>query len=111
MMDLAKQTFSTAPEYIIAGTAIGITQAVKAAAADIEKYAPVILTEDGKVTPLTDKTKLAALYGIAADSAEKDGDAVIWLSGEFFADDLTLATGITAADIEVAFRNIGIYLK
>ena len=110
MMDLAKQTFSTTPEYIIAGTTIGITAAVKTAAADIAKYAPVILA-DGKVSPAADKTKLAALYGIAADSAKKDGRAVIWLSGEFFADGLALPDGITAADIEVAFRNIGIYLK
>ena len=110
MKDLAKQTFGTAPEYIIAGTTIGITQATKTAAADIAKYAPVILT-DGKVSPVADKTKLAELYGIAADSAEKDGPAVIWLSGEFFADGLALPDGITAADIEVAFRNIGIYLK
>ena len=36
---------------------------------------------------------------------------MIYLTGEFFADALALETGVTAAGLEVAFRNIGIFLK
>ena len=36
---------------------------------------------------------------------------MIYLTGEFFADGLALPDGVTAADIEAALRNIGIFLK
>ena len=32
-------------------------------------------------------------------------------AGEFFADALVLPAGMTAADVEVPLRNLGIYLK
>ena len=51
------------------------------------------------------------LYGIAAEDAASGEDAVVYLTGEFFADGLALPDGVAAADIEVALRNIGIFLK
>lgn len=39
-MDLTKQTFTYEPEYLIAGTNIRITTAVKEAAADLETARP-----------------------------------------------------------------------
>ena len=53
----------------------------------------------------------AGLYGIATEDFKTGKDAVIYLTGEFFADRLALETGVTAASLEVAFRNIGIFLK
>lgn len=51
------------------------------------------------------------LYGITADSAKNGEDAVIYLTGEFFADELVLPQNVTAAALEVPLRNIGIFLK
>lgn len=110
-MDLAKKSFSNEPEYFVAGTAIGITTETKQAGAALAKHTPVLLGENGKVTAVASASNLTGLYGITADSAENGKDAVIYLTGEFFADGLNLPSGVKAADIEVAFRNIGIFLK
>ena len=109
-MDLAKQEFSTAPEYLIAGTTIGITTKVKAAASALAKGAPVQLDASGKAAKITSNSDTP--YGIVADSvAAADDEVVIYLTGEFFAEALVYETGVTAAGLEVAFRNIGIFLK
>ena len=108
-MDLARKDYGTEPQYFIAGTRIGITTAVKMAGDDLEAHAPVVLN-NGKVTA-ADKSTLTGLYGITADSAKKNEDAVIYLTGEFFADCLALPEGTTADDMEVPLRNIGIFLK
>ena len=113
-MNLAKETFSTERKYFEAGTDIRVTTAVKPAAAALEAHAPVILGDGGKVKTVTsaDLTDLSGLYGITADSVEAaDDDAVILLTGEYFADALVLEEGVEAADLETAFRNIGIFLK
>lgn len=109
-MDLAKKTFSTAPEYLIAGATIAITTEVKVAASDLAKGAPVKLDSNGKAAKIT-STSDTGIYGIVADSAKSGEEAVIYLTGEFFADALVFETGITAADLEIAFREIGIFLK
>lgn len=109
-MDLEKKTFSTEPEYFIAGTNIRIATAVKEAGADLAAHTPVILAE-GKVTAVESKDALEGLYGLTAEAAENGEDAIIYLSGEFFADALVLPESVTAADVEVALRNLGIFLK
>ena len=103
-MDLARKTFSCEPEYFIAGTNIRIATAVKEAGANLSAHTPVLLAE-GKVTPVAEAAKLTGLYGVSGE------DAIIYLSGEFFADALVLPAGMTAADVEVPLRNLGIYLK
>lgn len=113
-MDLTKQTFTYEPEYLIAGTNIRITTAVKETAANLETGAPVLLDASGKAAKVTASggtVTTTGLYGIVADSAASGEDVVIYLTGEFFADKLALESGVTAADLEVAFRNIGIFLK
>ena len=87
-MDMERKTYSTAPEYFIAGTDIGIAKV------------------DGS-NPLS----VTGLYGITADSAAADEEVPIYLTGEFFADGLALPEGVKAADVEVALRNLGIFLK
>ena len=106
-MDLARKTFSCEPEYFIAGTNIRIATAVKEAGADLSAHTPVLLAE-GKVTPVAEAAKLT---GVTAEAAKSGEDAIIYLSGEFFADALVLPAGMTAADVEVPLRNLGIYLK
>ena len=119
-MDLERKTYSTAPEYFIAGTDIGIAKATKKASAAVEAHAPVLLA-DGKVKPIAKVDgsnplsvtglSVTGLYGITADSAAADEEVPIYLTGEFFADGLALPEGVKAADVEVALRNLGIFLK
>ena len=114
-MDLEKKTYSTAPEYFIAGTDIGIAKATKKASTAVEAHAPVLLA-DGKVKPIASPSNpgeavLTGLYGITADSAAEEEEVPVYLTGEFFADGLVLPKNVSAADVEVALRNLGIFLK
>ncbi len=114
-MDLAKKTFRCDPERFIAGANIPIAMEAKEAGADLAAHAPVLLTA-GKATPLTapaegKEVSTTGLYGITAESAKTGEDAIIYLTGEFFAGALVLPDGVEAGDIEVPLRNIGIFLK
>ncbi len=109
-MNLARQSFAMEPEYLIAGTTIRITTAAKTAGEDLEVGTPVILA-DGSVTAVTADGGTAGLYGITADSAASGETVVVYLTGEFFADNLVLADGVTSDTLEVPFREIGIFLK
>ena len=103
-----------------------VVTAVKAVAAgkSVKQYEPVKLTESGiepvvKVaaseavsdtsTPAKSEYEntTAGIYGIAATAEE----VVVYLTGEFFADAITLPEGVTADTLAKAFRNIGIFLK
>ena len=108
-MNLAKQTSSMEPDYLIAGANVAIETIAKTAAGAISKGAPVKLDSNGKAAAVSATTD--TLYGIATEDAAADDLIVVYLSGEFFADKLELPNGVTAADLEVGFRNIGIFLK
>lgn len=74
----------------------------------------LVLLDGGKVKPLaavdgTHALNVTGLYGIAAEDTASGEDAVVYLTGEFFAEGLALPDGVAAADIEVALRNIGIF--
>ncbi|GHV19094.1 hypothetical protein FACS18949_18040 [Clostridia bacterium] len=104
------------------------TAAVKAGAT-VTRHAPVKLAADGTVSPVTLATAtevdednaipaktaaentVAGLYGIAADGGADGADITVYLTGDFFADALTLEAGVTAAILKPAFRNIGIFLR
>lgn len=110
-MDLEKKVYSTEREHFIAGTRIGITTAVKKASAAVKAHAPVLL-DSGEVKPVTSADgPYTGIYGITADSADTGAEAVIYLTGEFFADALALESGVKASDIEVPLRSIGTFLK
>ncbi len=84
----------------------------------VRQYAPVALTADGIVEveaasgegETAKAGNLADLYGIAADDST-DGGVVVYLTGEFFADGLTLPDGVTAEALKPAFRKLNIFLK
>lgn len=110
-----------------------VVTAVKAVAAgkSVKQYEPVKLTDNGiepvvKVeaseavsgtsTPAKSEYEntTAGIYGIAATAAtaaEAAEEVVVYLTGEFFADAITLPEGVTADTLAKAFRNIGIFLK
>lgn len=110
-MNLTPEKFSCEPEYLLAGTGIRVTTAVKKAAAALKAGAPVKLDSSGKAAPMAKADGTTGLYGITTEDFKSGEDAVIYLTGEFFADRLALETGVTAASLEVAFRDIGIFLK
>ena len=90
-------------------------KATKKASAAVAAHAPVLLDSD-KVKPIakvdgSNPLSVTGLYGITADSAEAGEEVPVYLTGEFFADALVLPEGVKAADIEVALRNLGIFLK
>lgn len=114
-MDLARKDFSTAPEYFIAGTDIGIAKTSKTASEAVEAHAPVLIA-DGKVKPIAAPASastavLTGLYGITADSAEANKEVPVYLTGEFFAHGLALPNNVSVDDVEVPLRNLGIFLK
>ena len=74
----------------------------------VRQYAPVIKTAGGFKEATA--AGLDELYGIAADDST-DGGVVCMLTGEFFADGLTLPEGVTAEALKPAFRKLGIFLK
>lgn len=113
-MDLAKKTFSTTPEHFIAGVTVPIATAVKEAAETFPARTPVALNSDGKLVAVVtseDGSNLEKIYGIVPESAEAGEEAVVYLSGEFFADSLACGENAAVADMEIALRNIGIFLK
>ena len=110
-MNLTPEKFSCEPEYLLAGTGIRVTTAVKKAAAALKAGAPVKLDSSGKAAPVAKADGTTGLYGITTEDFKSGEDAVIYLTGEFFADRLALETGVTAASLEVAFRDIGIFMK
>ena len=114
-MDLTVKTFRHTPERFEAG--IGpVAKAVKEAAEEIPAHAPVLLNSDGKLvlmkTPGGEESPdTNGLYGLAPEAIRAGEEGPIWLTGEYFADSLTLPEGVDAADVETALRNIGIFLK
>lgn len=74
----------------------------------VRQYAPVIKTAGGFKEATA--AGLDELYGIAADDST-DGGVVCMLTGEFFADGLTLPDGVMAEALKPAFRKLGIFLK
>ncbi len=108
-MDLGVKTFRHEPEYFEAGPH-PIAKAVKKAAVNLAAHAPVAQDDSGKLVAVTAANK-ANIYGLLPEAAAADEEAVVYLTGEFFADSLALEDGVTAADIEIDLRKIGIFLK
>ena len=116
-MDLAKKTFSTEPDYLIADGA-EINTAVKVASAAVTRGTVVKLDESGDLALLTVSggpgeytVDTDGLYGIAADDAQAGEEVVVYLTGAFFGAALVLPQNATVADVEVPLRNLGIFVK
>lgn len=116
-MDLAKKTFSTEPDYLIASTAEVVT-AVKTASTTLTRATVVSLDASGELVgvSVTESsgvytTDTDTIYGILAEDALADEEAIVYLSGEFFADKVTMTANADSAAVEIALRKMGIYLK
>ncbi|WP_298023696.1 hypothetical protein [uncultured Dysosmobacter sp.] len=108
-MDLEVKTFRHDPEYFEAGPH-PIAKTVKTTSADVKAHAPVQLDESGKIKPVATGEE-ESVYGIVPEAAASGEEAVVYLTGEFFADTLALEESVTAAKLEAPLRKIGIFLK
>lgn len=73
----------------------------------IEEFTAAMLQTTGESASAGSLDKI---IGIAAD--EPSGDEVaFYLTGEFFAEGLTLPDGVTAADLKPTLRKLGIFIK
>lgn len=113
------QRDQTSPRSVFAGEFPIVKEAADVAeGATVRKFAPVALVS-GKIVEAEAKSgsgetakagNLDSLYGIAADDST-GGGVVCYLTGEFFADGLTMPDGVTAEELKAPFRKLGIYLK
>lgn len=80
------------------------------AGAEVAEYMPVIKNENGKIVPVTTE-KIADVVGISAAEAAEDEPIVYYMTGEFFADGLTMPKGVTVEAVKDALRKISIFLR
>lgn len=115
-MDLARKDFAFTPEYLIADNS-EINTAVKVASVAVQRGEVVVLDGDGKLAKITVDGEnpytvtTTGLYGIVADDADAEEEAVVYLTGAFFGDALILPEHATVADVEVPLRELGIFVK
>lgn len=113
-MSLSTQKEIYTPENVFAGGFPVLTETAEVGTVAIDRLTPVKLV-NGKVEAIAAKTEMVSvdsgLYGITADSCEKNEKVPVYLTGEFFADALNWPTGTAAADVKTAFRTLGIFLK
>ena len=87
---------------------------VKLVAGEIEPVVKVNATAVDAANAIPAKTleenTVENLHGIAAEDGS-GGVAVVYLTGEFFADSLVLSTDVTINMLKPAFRKLGIFLK
>jgi hypothetical protein len=76
--------------------------------AEVRARTPVIMGDDGIEEAAADT--LDKLIGITAD-VPSGNEVVIYLTGEFFTQAITLPTGVTAEALKPALRNLSIFLK
>ncbi len=117
MGNLNVQNFQHTPPRFEAGP-FPVAKSVKEAGVNIPARAPVILDETGKLALVTataaegDVTVNAeGLYGVTPEAIEAGKTGVVYLTGEFFGDSLTLPEGVNPTDVEVPLRKLGIFLK
>jgi len=73
--------------------------------ADVGACDEILRLAGNRAPPVGGAAERPALSGVPAEAAKSGEDAIIYLSGEFFADALVLPAGMTAADVEVPLRN------
>lgn len=87
---------------------------VKLVAGEIEPVVKVEATAVDAANAIPAKTveenTVENLHGIAAEDGSGEV-AVVYLTGEFFADSLVLSTDVTIDMLKPAFRKLGIFLK
>ena len=66
-------------------------------------------TADGMTAVTADTVE--DIYGIAAADSDEDGNVVIYLTGEFFAETLVYPDTVTAEELKAALRKLSIFME
>lgn len=98
------------PKNFFAGDFPTLTESGTAGAA-VEEYMPVAKDAEGKIVPVKKGDGTIDVVGITAAAAEKDEPVVYYMTGEFFADALTMPDGVKVEDVKDALRKISIFLR
>lgn len=102
-------TASITPDNFFAGDfpIVTDTGTIKAGAT-VRKRVPVVQGEEGIEEAAA--ATIGTVIGITADEPS-GGELVYYLTGEFFADAITLPSGVTVEALKPALRKLGIFLK
>ena len=83
------------------------------AGAALEEYMPITKKDDGTLIPISGPAegKTLEVIGVTAAAAEKGEPAVYYMTGEFFADALSVPDGVEMEELKDALRKISIFLR
>lgn len=106
------KTYETLPNDFVAGMIPISTEGMAVKAGETIKAKSLVKLDDGEVAAYDkeDSTANTIPYGIAAADAE-NGRVVVYLSGEFYGDQLNLPAEVTVDAVKPLLRENGIYLK
>lgn len=74
-----------------------------------KEFAVLCKTVDGMAAVTAEN--IGNIYGVAAADSDEDGNVVVYLTGEFFADTLIYPEDIAKADLKAALRKLNIFMK
>lgn len=109
MAKYAVETRSTEPKNFFAGDFPTLPE-TGTAGEKLAEHTPVMAGEDGNIVAVT-KAAAEKVVGITAEAAESGEPVVYYMTGEFFADAITLPDGVTIEDIKDSLRKLSIFLR
>jgi len=109
MAKYAVETRHTEPKNFFAGDFPTLPES-GTAGAKLAEHTPVAKADDGSIVAVTAET-VDRVVGITAEAAE-DGDSVVYyMTGEFFADAITLPDGVETEALKDSLRKLSIFLR
>jgi len=103
------ETRSTEPKNFFAGDFPTLPDS-GTAGAKLEALTPVAKNEDGSLVEVTAAT-IDKVVGITAEAAESGEPVVYFMTGEFFADAITLPDGVEIEALKDSLRKLSIFLR
>ena len=109
MPKYAVETRSTEPKNFFAGDFPTLPES-GTAGAKLAEHTPVMAGEDGNIVAVT-KEAAGNVVGITAEAAESGEPVVYYMTGEFFADAITLPDGVEIEALKDSLRKLSIFLR
>lgn len=117
----AVETRNSEPKNFFAGEFPTLTEA-ETAGEDLAEHTPVMLNGEGELVAVTAvseseseesaaKAATDKVVGITAEAAKKGDPVVYYLTGEFFADAITLPDGVEIGTLKDSLRRLSIFLR
>lgn len=98
------------PKMTLAGDFPVVTDSGTMKAGESAKEFQVLCKTADGMTAVTADT-VEDIYGIAAADSDEDGNVVIYLTGEFFAETLVYPDTVTAEELKAALRKLSIFME